>query len=130
MIVLLIVGFNERCLWGVCHNVTHLTICQSILLTLNKSTSYIQHKTRKIGHKVYSTLYYPILLTQCTKLLNTLLTSLILLSGRDVNRVHFISLYTLTELNPITYNIMCNISWSYTKSILMLTHITFTHKNY
>lgn len=23
---------------------------------------------------------------------------------------------------------MCNMSWSYTKSILMLTHITFTHK--
>lgn len=23
---------------------------------------------------------------------------------------------------------MCNISWSYTKSIPMLTHITFTHK--
>ena len=48
--------------------------------------SVLSHKTRKIGHKVYSTLYYPILLTQCTKLLNTLLTSLILLSGRDVNR--------------------------------------------
>lgn len=72
--------------------------------------SVLSHKTRKIGHKVYSTPYYPILLTQCTKLLNTLLTSLILLSGRDVNRAHFISLYTLTELNPITYNIMCNIS--------------------
>lgn len=92
--------------------------------------SVLSHKTRKIGHEVYSTPYYPILLTQCTKLLNTLLTSLILLSGRDVNRAHLISLYTLTELNPITYNIMCNISWSYTKSILMLTHITFTHKNY
>nr|DAH02005.1 MAG TPA: hypothetical protein [Crassvirales sp.] len=59
---------------------------------------------------MYSTLYYPILLTQYTKLLNTLLTSLILLSGRDVNRAHLISLYTLTELNPITYNIMYNIS--------------------
>lgn len=23
---------------------------------------------------------------------------------------------------------MCNISWSYTKSILMLTYTTFTHK--
>lgn len=90
--------------------------------------SVLSHKTRKIGHKMYSTPYYPILLTQCTKLLNTLLTSLILLSGRDVDRAHFISLYTLTELNPITYNIMCNMSWSYTKSILMLTHITFTHK--
>lgn len=61
-------------------------------LTLSKSTSYIQYKTRKIGHKVYSTLYYPILLIQCIKPLNTLLTSLILLSGRGVNRVFFISL--------------------------------------
>ena len=61
-------------------------------LTIYKLTSYIQHKTRKIGHKVYSTLYYPILLIQCIKPLNTLLTSLILLSGRDVNRVYFISL--------------------------------------
>nr|DAG94264.1 MAG TPA: hypothetical protein [Crassvirales sp.] len=52
------------------------------------------------------------------------------MSGRDVNRAHLISLYTLTGLNPITYNIMCNISWSYTKSILMPTHITFTHKYY
>nr|DAP18964.1 MAG TPA: hypothetical protein [Crassvirales sp.] len=24
----------------------------------------------------------------------------------------FTSLYTLTELNTITYNIMCNISWA------------------
>ena len=72
--------------------------------------SVLSHKTRKIGHKVYSTLYYPILLIQYIKPLSTLLTSLILLSGRDVNRAFFISLYTLTELNPITYNIMCNIS--------------------
>ena len=70
----------------------------------------LPHKTRKIGQRVYSTLYYPILLIQCIKPLNTLLTSLILLSGRDINREFFISLYTLTELNPITYNIMCNIS--------------------
>nr|DAH00012.1 MAG TPA: hypothetical protein [Crassvirales sp.] len=41
---------------------------------------------------MYSTLYYPILLIQCIKPLNTLLTSLILLSGRDVNRAFFISL--------------------------------------
>nr|DAJ67863.1 MAG TPA: hypothetical protein [Crassvirales sp.] len=59
--------------------------------------NYTQHKTRKIGHKVYSTLYYPILLIQCIKPLNTLLTSLIFLSRRDVNRAHFISLYTLKQ---------------------------------
>ena len=57
--------------------------------------SVLSHKTRKIGHKVYSTLYYPILLTQCTELLNTLLTSLILLSGRDVNRAFFIKYASL-----------------------------------
>lgn len=93
MIVLLTVILMR----GICgrgHNVTHLTICQSILLTLNKSTSYIQHKTRKIGHKVYSTLYYPILLTQWTELLNTLLTSLILLSGRDVKSILHLILIT------------------------------------
>ena len=84
MIVLLLL-ISMRGIYGFdCHNVTHLTICQSILLTLSKSTSYIQYKTRKIGYKVYSTLYYPILLIQCIKPLNTLLTSLILLSGRDV----------------------------------------------
>lgn len=109
MIVLLLLIRIGMIIVGV---VIHLTICQSTLLTLNKSTSYIQYKTRKTGQRVHSTPYYPILLTQCTKLLNTLLTSLILLSGRDVDRACFISLYTLTELNPITYNIMCNISWT------------------
>lgn len=54
-------------------------------ITLSKSTSYIQYKTRKIGYKVYSTLYYPILLIQYINPLNTLLTSLIFLSRRDVN---------------------------------------------
>nr|DAQ46197.1 MAG TPA: hypothetical protein [Crassvirales sp.] len=32
------------------------------------------------------------------------------MSRRDVNRVYLISLYTLIGLNPITYNIICNIS--------------------
>ena len=98
MIVLLLL-ISMRGIYGLdCHNVTHLTICQSILLTLSKSTSYIQYKTRKIGHKVHSTLYYPILLIQYIKPLNTLLTSLIFLSRRDVNRVYFISLYTLNRV--------------------------------
>nr|DAJ95145.1 MAG TPA: hypothetical protein [Crassvirales sp.] len=46
---------------------------------------------------MYSTLYYPILLIQCIKPLNTLLTSLIFLSRIDVNLLMLKGLKSIIE---------------------------------